>query len=240
MFAPSHRCNSYAVCASRKHVTEIISAILCRDESLHYFQGFHDVASSFLLILEDNALTFAVLEACTSYFFSDFMREDFMVFSRSMSLIMTLLSKCSPRVYSHLSSIPHFEPFFVTSWIITWFSHEMDELTDIAQIFDVMLTSHPLYAYYLSAQVNIMTLVGRCTLTARSIPQLIAELSDTLLEQDADMASVHCILLEAPLQLRTRLQEIVAGADKLFADYPPEYLVRHCDPSVSALLAEHK
>ena len=46
----------------REALFNIIMATLCRNESLYYYQGFHDVVSVFLLVLEDDYLTFALVE----------------------------------------------------------------------------------------------------------------------------------------------------------------------------------
>lgn len=46
----------------REALFNIIMAVLCKNESLYYYQGFHDVVSIFLLVLEDDYLTFALVE----------------------------------------------------------------------------------------------------------------------------------------------------------------------------------
>jgi TBC1 domain family member 20 len=91
-------------------------------------QGFHDVMSAFVLILEEVELAFRVAEAATLLFFTDFMGESFSLFSKSMRLILFILKARDPALYQHFMKIPHFEPFFATSWIVTWFSHHLDSI----------------------------------------------------------------------------------------------------------------
>ena len=68
----------------RAALSDIITAVLVRNPKLHYFQGFHDIVSVLMLVLNDDILVFGVLEAMCSLFFSDFMRQDFTILSRLM------------------------------------------------------------------------------------------------------------------------------------------------------------
>jgi hypothetical protein len=47
------------------------------------------------------------------------------------------------------------EPFFATSWLLTWFAHDVQDLEEIARIYDALLCSHPMFCYYLAAAVTI-------------------------------------------------------------------------------------
>ena len=42
-------------------------------------------------------------------------------------------------------------PFFATSWIITWWSHELKDLSQVSRMFDVLISSPPYYNLYLSS-----------------------------------------------------------------------------------------
>ena len=46
----------------RESLYNIILAIVCRNPNLYYYQGFHDIVSAFLLVFEDDYVTFAVVE----------------------------------------------------------------------------------------------------------------------------------------------------------------------------------
>ena len=45
-------------------------------------------------------------------------------------------------------------PFFALSWVITWFSHDIDDFTTVERIFDFFLTSNPVMPLYFSAAVR--------------------------------------------------------------------------------------
>lgn len=212
----AERCDAYQS-HRRKHVSEMISAVLCRNRSLFYYQGYHDIASSFLLVLEDNHLTFAVLEAASSLYFVDFMGENFDLFARSMRLIMLLIRSVDWELFAFLDAVPNFEPFFTCSWIITWFSHDLHHMDQIGRLFDVLLTSEPCYSYYL------------CT-------ALLLKQRDVILGTDPDLASVHSLLLASPSLLWESFDELIQEADKLLVDVPMSKLLRQCDRPLAALL----
>ena len=39
---------------------------------------------------------------------------------------------------------------FIVSWVLTWFSHDLENLDNVAQIFDACLSQHPLFPLYLA------------------------------------------------------------------------------------------
>jgi hypothetical protein len=95
-----------------------------RNPSYYYFQGFHDIVSVLMLVFHDDILVFGVLEAMCQKFFSDYMRKDFSVLAKVMKLIMPLIKHADAELYGHLEASCT-EPFFATSWLITWLSHDI-------------------------------------------------------------------------------------------------------------------
>ena len=59
----------------RKALSDIISAVLCRNRALHYYQGYHDVCSVFLLVVNDDHLAFALSEIVSDRYLRDFMAK---------------------------------------------------------------------------------------------------------------------------------------------------------------------
>jgi len=92
-----------------------------------------------------------------------------------MSLIFPLLELGDSRVVRRLSQVG-IEPYFVVSWIITWFSHDVKDLDVVSRLFDVMLSSHPLYCLYMCAA-------------------LVMANGKEILDCEADFASVHTFLV---------------------------------------------
>jgi hypothetical protein len=108
----------------RAALSDIITAVLVRNPSYYYFQGFHDIVSVLMLVFHDDILVFGVLEAMCQKFFSDYMRKDFSVLAKVMKLIMPLIKHADAELYGHLEASCT-EPFFATSWLITWLSHDI-------------------------------------------------------------------------------------------------------------------
>ena len=42
-------------------------------------------------------------------------------------------------------------PDFIVSWVLTWFSHDINQFKDVQLIFDACLGSHPLFVNYIAA-----------------------------------------------------------------------------------------
>ena len=138
----------------RRHVlSNIIKAIISIHKELHYFQGFHDIVSVFLIVLQHDTLTYEMTNKISKIFFQDAMKCDFNILSKGMKIIMVILQIADIQVYEHLQKT-EMEPYFCTSWIITWFAHDLKSINEIARIFDVMLCSHPLFIMYLCAAVS--------------------------------------------------------------------------------------
>ena len=89
-----------------------------------------------------------------------------------VNYIRPLLSLVDPQVESFIAKLrtvtyqlPHTffsrsecEYYFALSWLITWFSHDVDNAEDVCRITDFLLSSHPLMPVYLSVTVQIILL----------------------------------------------------------------------------------
>jgi hypothetical protein len=137
----------------RKVLAEIILAILSKNNHLHYYQGFHDIVSAIMLILEDDFLSFAVSEYVAVHYLSDYMKENFETVSKFIHILFLIIKSQDYELYSHLTQA-RMEPFFAISWLITWFSHDIKHLHMIARLYDALLSSPPIYCFYLSAAVK--------------------------------------------------------------------------------------
>jgi hypothetical protein len=140
----------------RKHTTSITNTdtpSTAPQQQLYYYQGYHDVISVIIQIIDADSLSFAITDTINTRYLRDCMLPDFKVMAKSLSLLMCLLSVCDEDVHSKCVR-NYVEPFFALSWIITWFSHDMDDLVVVARGFDVLLASPPCYALYLSVAVS--------------------------------------------------------------------------------------
>lgn len=105
-----------------------------------------------MLVMEDDYLSFAMAEQISLNYLSDYMREDFEIVSQFMHILLVLIRASDLELYEHLQKA-RMEPFFAISWLITWFSHDIRELDQIARIFDVLLCSPPIFCFYVCTAV---------------------------------------------------------------------------------------
>ena len=115
---------------------------------LYYYQGYHDVVSVFLLTLGEN-LGFYCSDATSRFFIRDNLLENFEPgVIPSLKLLMQILKRVDPSVFEMLS-IAGDVPTFSLSWLLTWFSHDLNEFGIVQRIFDACLSQHPLFPLYL-------------------------------------------------------------------------------------------
>lgn len=141
----------------REVLAEIIMAILSKNNHLHYYQGFHDLVSTVMLVVEDDFLAFAISEYIALHYVSDYMKENFDIVSQFLKILLVLIRSADLELFEHLEQA-RMEPFFAISWLITWFSHDVKHLSGIARIYDVLLSSPPIFCFYLCAVVSFFLL----------------------------------------------------------------------------------
>ena len=198
----------------------IILALLCAETELHYYQGFHDIVTVLYLVLEDDQLAFALARPISKLFLADYMRKDFEIVSQFMSIVMTIIKLHDRQLYDYLEAAS-LEPYFATSWLITWFSHDDRNLESISRIFDVLLSSHPAYCFYLSAAYVI-------------------SIRDSIFQVDCEFGELHNFLVHAPRTHGFHWDDCVQQADSLFISIPIHKLITRCDEAVWDLIKQNK
>ena len=108
-----------------------------------------------MLTVQDDDLAFAISENICNKYFSDYMRQDFENVTNVLKLIPVIIGRVDKDLLSFLETAGT-EPFFATSWLITWFAHDIKELDGVARLFDVLLSSHVLFCLYLCTAVRYL------------------------------------------------------------------------------------
>ncbi|ODN91450.1 hypothetical protein L198_05966 [Cryptococcus wingfieldii CBS 7118] len=106
-----------------------------------------------------------------------------------LKLLQNLLSHADPSLYNLTSSISPSGPlpFFALSWVLTLFSHDVDDLETISRIFDWGLGRDPSWVVYLSAAVLIT-----------NKPQLLSLISQLPQEYTDDTSLLHPLFSRLP------------------------------------------
>ena len=102
----------------------------------------------FLIVLDEDHMTFALCEVVACRFLSDYMKPNFEIVSIMMQLLFIILKVADKQLYEFLMNAK-MEPFFATSWLLTWLYHDLTDIDDMSRLFDASLCSHPMYCYYI-------------------------------------------------------------------------------------------
>ena len=178
---------------------------------LCYFQGFHDIAQVFLLVLgkQDAPLALSHLALLK---IRDFMLSSLSPSLAQLQLLPAILLVEDAELYEHL---PLTQPYFALAATLTLYAHEIEGYGDIARLFDFLLAQEAVVSLYLFAQI---------ILSRR------AELLDIPVD-DQDMLQFTLSKLPKPLNLENLISKAVAS----FASHPPERLPVQAWSKVSPL-----
>ena len=153
----------------RQKLKQIINITLQEGNGkFYYYQGFHDIATIFLHVLNspntdqdkqiptvnDISIASSVLHSISQSHLNQYMEKDFNALLNTMTFtIIPMVHMLDPILYNHLYKCNIFTndiPFFALSWIITWFGHDLNDDVDLVKrLFDVMISSHPIFIIYL-------------------------------------------------------------------------------------------
>ncbi|CDW58586.1 RabGAP-TBC domain containing protein [Trichuris trichiura] len=181
-------------------LTPLIIRILIAYPQARYYQGFHDICLTVLLAVgPDDALFVSYYLAKT--FFYRFLEMPMESARKYLNRIYMIVANVDWELYYHLVSyeVPN---IFALSWIITWFSHDLEHYDSVTRLFDFFMTADedmPLYvaaAMVLSSRKEVLSL--------------------------SDSAEIFRTLLYLPKSVE--LEPSIEKAMDLYDDYPPESL----------------
>eukprot|EP01051_Picozoa_sp_SAG22_P013049 SAG22_NODE_1419_length_4466_cov_5.588963_4_plen_558_part_00 len=171
--------------ACRAALFRMMQAVLLRDGALHYYQGFHDVASVLLLTCGPAAGT-RLLQALAASPLAFAVTADMAATSNMMQLLPPLVREVCPEAAEIIRAAGIEDPIYALSWVLTWFAHDLHSLAARARLVDFFLAvGHPLASVYFAAVV-----VGH------RLPELKA-----IREQPPDYGAVHALLRTVPAGL---------------------------------------
>lgn len=126
-----------------------------------------------MLVIEDDHIAFALAEAVSRDYISDYMNCDFEVVSKAMKLMFVIIKAADSTLHRFLTE-GGVEPFFATSWLLTWFAHDLPLIADAARVYDAILCSHPLFCYYLCAAVSFSATALSPSVHFTELPSIIS------------------------------------------------------------------
>ncbi|KAL9000430.1 MAG: hypothetical protein Q9169_000947 [Polycauliona sp. 2 TL-2023] len=181
-------------------LSAVITQVLRTQPILSYFQGFHDIAQVFLLVLgvDDAAAAVSQLSLLR---IRDFMLPSLEPSLAHLHLLPSILEAECPELRQHLSQT---QPFFALAATLTLYAHDIQEYSDIARLFDFFLAHGAVVSVYFFAII-------------------ILSRREELFEIPADEPEMlHSVLSKLPKPLD--LEALIAQTVSLYQTCPPERL----------------
>ncbi|RVE67243.1 hypothetical protein OJAV_G00115600 [Oryzias javanicus] len=182
---------------------DIILEVLRRHAPLHYYQGYHDVAVTLLLVVGER-MAIAMLEKLSNHHLRDFMDLTMDRTKHILNFLMPILEQVDGDLHDFMVRA-EVGNIFALSWLITWYGHVLSEFKHTLRLYDFFLASHPLMPIYLAATIVLYR-------------------KQEVMQTDCDMAMVHHLLSHLPEDLPFEL--LIGRALDLFERFPPSLLAK--------------
>uniref|UniRef100_A0A1I8ERS7 Rab-GAP TBC domain-containing protein n=1 Tax=Wuchereria bancrofti TaxID=6293 RepID=A0A1I8ERS7_WUCBA len=190
-------------CTLQEDLTPLIVKILWSCPRFHYYQGFHDVCLTLLLVLgNEKAEHVGTLLANNGIFRGYLLRKLEDTVLRDLDLMHVLLWKVDEELEKVVRAV-ELGSLFALSWPLTWFSHALHHYHQIVLCFDFFLATHALTPIFLTSAVVLWR-------------------SNAVLNCSRDMASIHHLLNVIPNDIP--VQALINDAQDLFRMFPPSRL----------------
>ncbi|KAG7478285.1 hypothetical protein MATL_G00078970 [Megalops atlanticus] len=187
----------------QEELIDIILHVLDRNPQLHYYQGYHDIVVTFLLVVGERLAT-ALVEKLSTHHLRDFMDPTMDNTKHILNYLMPIIERVNPDVHDFMQQA-EVGTIFALSWLITWFGHVLSDFRHVVRLYDFFLACHPLMPIYFAAVI-------------------VLHREEEVLECECDMASVHHLLSQIPQDLP--YETLISRAGDLFVQFPPSELAR--------------
>ncbi|PWZ01843.1 hypothetical protein BCV70DRAFT_171162, partial [Testicularia cyperi] len=146
----------------RRQLSDLVLSTLGKHPSLSYFQGYHDILTVLLLTLapelpgdavgETDALLRSAAERLSLHLIRDSMTNDLQPIMGQLKILRNLLRACDAQM-AELSERASALPFFALPWLLTLFTHDLEDIAVSQRVMDFLLAYGPASAIYLCAAV---------------------------------------------------------------------------------------
>ncbi|XP_026155651.1 TBC1 domain family member 20 isoform X1 [Mastacembelus armatus] len=187
----------------QEQLIDIILEVLKHNPQLHYYQGYHDVAVTLLLVVGER-MAIAMLDTLSNYHLRDFMDPTMDSTKHILNYLMPILEQVDTELHDFMIRA-EVGTIFALSWLITWYGHVLSEFRDTLRLYDFFLASHPLMPIYLAATI-------------------VLHREKEVKKTECDMAMVHHLLSRIPQDLPYEV--LIGQSQYLFDQYPPSLLAK--------------
>ncbi|KAM6903368.1 TBC1 domain family member 20 isoform 1-T1 [Lycodopsis pacificus] len=187
----------------QQQLIDIILEVLKRTPQLHYYQGYHDVAVTLLLVVGER-MAIAMLDTLSNHHLRDFMDPTMDSTKHILNYLMPILEQVDTELHDFMIRA-EVGTIFALSWLITWYGHVLSDFKHTMRLYDFFLASHPLMPIYLAATI-------------------VLHREKEVKKTECDMAMVHHLLSRIPQDLPYEL--LIGRAQDLLDQYPPSLLAK--------------
>uniref|UniRef100_A0A2S2QZP4 TBC1 domain family member 20 n=1 Tax=Sipha flava TaxID=143950 RepID=A0A2S2QZP4_9HEMI len=181
----------------QEQLIEIILSIITEHKELKYYQGYHDVAVTFLIEVGQEK-AYILMEYLSLNHLRKFLMPTMNETSYMLWHVFPLLLKIDP-ILGEFILKSGIGTIFALPWLLSWFSHSLNQHIKVVRLFD----------YFLASQEDIILYV---------IAQMIIARRDEVLKVECDMANVHWVLSKIPEDLD--FESVLDKATIMCEDYP--------------------
>lgn len=187
-------------------LTTLIIRVLIKHPDLHYYQGFHDVAITFLLVMGED-VGFEMVEKLAVTHLCDFMRPTMEKTTYYLTYLYPILKRADPKLHQFLID-SGVGTVFCLPWLITWFAHTLSDYRNVVRLYDFFLATPYLMPMYIASAI-------------------VLKKKEDILTGECEMAMQHFILSQVPDTLP--FEEILIRANELHDAYPPDTMQDEVD-----------
>ncbi|XP_065088994.1 TBC1 domain family member 20 [Ochlerotatus camptorhynchus] len=199
--------------ALQDQLTVLILRVIIKHPHLKYYQGYHDVAITFLLVVGEE-VAFHVMEILSTNHLVECMQETMEPTQRRLMFIYPLVRRENAGLCDYLERST-VGTLFALPWYLTWFGHSLNSYRSVVRLYDYFLASDFLLPIYVTSAIVLYR-------------------QSEIFQEDCDMASLHCLLSQLPEDLP--FEYLLKNAEVLYRKYPPKLV----EKDVETMIAKEK
>lgn len=199
-------------------LTVLIIRVLMRHPDLYYYQGYHDVAITFLLVTGED-MGFRLVEKLSVTHLRDFMRPTMEKTNYYLTYLYPILENANKSLHECLEK-SGVGTVFCLPWLITWFAHTLSDYRHVVRLYDFFLASPDLMPMYIATAI------------------VLQKEKELMADSEGEVSSVFAILSKDPDNLP--FEDILVKARELYEKYPPDPLTKRVEKIIARREEEEK
>ena len=190
-YSPNNNNIEEIVKTIKKELFNYISEMAKLNNSLYgYFQGYHDIGLYFYLLYYNNyQFAKSVFQRFSEFNLKESLDinpniKDSYQFLSCLEILKFVINKLDKKIQNFLNEIiENGICHFAVSWILSIFTHNIDNPGIMYRILDYIIMSHPLSIYYLTSLIIIDTIYQADSKLIETGPDLFKYFQDITLEK---------------------------------------------------------